>query len=68
MDSDDLQKSVPRQPSLRNLTQVDYGKPKPQQNKVTACELNMCSANSIRSWVKCGDAGVATGRLRIKVK
>ena len=44
MDSDDLQKSVPRQPSLKNLTQVDYGKPKPQQNKVTACELNMMQA------------------------
>ena len=34
MDCSELQKFVPRQPSLRNLTQVDYGKPKAQQNKV----------------------------------
>ena len=41
MDDTELQKSVCRQPSLRNLTQVDYGKPKPQQNKVRTCELNI---------------------------
>jgi len=34
MDYSELQKSVCRQPSLRNLTQVDYGKPNPEQNKV----------------------------------
>jgi len=37
MDCSELQKFVPRQPSLRNLTQVDYGKPKAQQNKVRTC-------------------------------
>ena len=41
MDDTELQKSVCRQPSLKNLTQVDYGKPKPQQNKVRTCELNI---------------------------
>jgi len=34
MDYSELQKSVSRQPSLKNLTQAAYGKPKPQQNKV----------------------------------
>ena len=34
MDYSEPEKSVQRQPSLRNLTQADYGKPKPQQNKV----------------------------------
>jgi len=41
MDCSELQKTVCRQPSLRNLTQVDYGKPKPQQNKVRANVLNL---------------------------
>jgi len=41
MDCSELQKSVSRQPSLRNLTQADYGKPKPQQNKVRTFVLNL---------------------------
>jgi len=41
MDCSELKKSVSRQPSLKNLTQIDYGRPKPQQNKVRTCELNL---------------------------
>ena len=34
MDYSELLESAGRQPSLKNLTQVDYGIPKPEQNKV----------------------------------
>jgi len=41
MNYGEVQKSGSRQPSLKNLTQVDFGKPKSQQNKVRTLDMNI---------------------------